>query len=196
MNSVIYFEIQADDPERAEAFYTAVFGWKFARDPALPIPYWRISTEGINGGLLKRPAPPPPPMSGTNAYVNSMQVSNFDETAQKILNNGGRVALPKFAIPANAGRAIFSTWMGTHSGFSRKMRARHREDFMPSTRALSQYSINPQRGRHGDARTHQRLKALPFPRKDWFQGRSPWNPRRTRGQTIALVEAARKRFGD
>ena len=61
MNSPAYFEIQADDPERAIGFYTAVFGWGFTKVTGLPIDYWRIQPEDMGGGLLKRPAIAPPP---------------------------------------------------------------------------------------------------------------------------------------
>jgi len=37
MNSPAYFEIQADDPERAIGFYTAVFGWGFTKVTGLPM---------------------------------------------------------------------------------------------------------------------------------------------------------------
>lgn len=60
MNTVAYFEIQAQDPEAASRFYQAVFGWRFARQEGLPIAYSRIETEGIHGGLLERPADTPP----------------------------------------------------------------------------------------------------------------------------------------
>src|SRR5207253_2506528 len=50
INTVAYFEIQADDPERAVEFYRSVFGWRFAKADGLPIPYWRIETDGIRGG--------------------------------------------------------------------------------------------------------------------------------------------------
>jgi len=56
----IYFEIQADDPDRAISFYSQVFGWKFDEVKGLPVPYWRIETGGSRGGLLKRPAKTPP----------------------------------------------------------------------------------------------------------------------------------------
>jgi predicted enzyme related to lactoylglutathione lyase len=99
VNSPAYFEIQAADPERAVRFYEEVFGWRFARADGLPVPYWRIETGGIRGGLLKRPAPPPPPRSGTNAFVCSMEVDDFDATAARISGAGGQIALPKFAVP-------------------------------------------------------------------------------------------------
>jgi predicted enzyme related to lactoylglutathione lyase len=107
MNSIGYFEIQSDSPAAAVKFYEHVFGWTFERDPGLPIEYWRASTPGMNGGILKRPAPVPPMQSGTNAFVCSMQVENFDETSAAIARNGGRVALPKFAVPGKCWQGYF-----------------------------------------------------------------------------------------
>lgn len=95
----IYFEIQADDPKRAVDFYSQVFGWSFDRIEGLPIEYWRIETGGSRGGLLRRPAKTPPGQCGTNAFVCSLQVESFDDTAAKITELGGIVALPKFAVP-------------------------------------------------------------------------------------------------
>ena len=107
MNSPDYFEIQADDPEQAISFYGAVFGWKFTKQIGLPTDYWRIQTEGMGGGLLKRPANAPPPRTGTNAYVCSMQVKDFDTTAGSILRNGGQVAMEKFAVPGICWQGYF-----------------------------------------------------------------------------------------
>jgi predicted enzyme related to lactoylglutathione lyase len=107
MNSPAYFEIQADDPERAIGFYKAVFGWGFTKATGLPIDYWRIQTEDMRGGLLKRPTIAPPQRSGTNAYVCSMQVEDFDGTAKAILKNGGQVALEKFAVPGTCWQGYF-----------------------------------------------------------------------------------------
>ncbi|HEY9165881.1 MAG TPA: VOC family protein [Candidatus Kryptonia bacterium] len=98
MNGHIYFEIQADDLQRAANFYAKVFGWKFQRDPGIPIEYWRIQTGGTMGGLLKRPAKAPSLGSGTNAFVCSVEVENFDATARTIAKEGGKVALEKFAV--------------------------------------------------------------------------------------------------
>jgi uncharacterized protein len=107
MNSPGFFEIQADDPERAIGFYTAIFGWSFTKVPGLPIDYWLIQTENMRGGLLQRPASAPPPRSGTNAYVVSMQVADFDASAKLILKNGGQVALDKFAVPGTCWQGYF-----------------------------------------------------------------------------------------
>ena len=83
MNGHFYFEIQADDTQRAVDLYKGVFGWTFEQVYGLPVEYWRIETGGTRGGLLKRPAQPPAPQCGTNAFVVSIEVENFDGTAQK-----------------------------------------------------------------------------------------------------------------
>lgn len=107
MNTIGYFEIQSSDPKREIGFYKTVFGWKFIKEEFVPIEYYRIETNGISGGLLKRPAKVPPPESGTNAYVCSVQVDNFDKTSERIIQQGGQVALPKFAIPGRCWQGYF-----------------------------------------------------------------------------------------
>lgn len=107
MNTIGYFEIQSSLPEREINFYEAVFGWKFVKEPFLPIEYYRIETNSINGGLLKRPATIPQLGTGANAFVCSIQVQNFDEIYELIIKNGGQVALPKFAIPTRCWQGYF-----------------------------------------------------------------------------------------
>ena len=105
MGRLVYFELQADDPEAAASFYTEVLGWTAERDPALPIPYWRIEAAGLRGGILQRPAPAGG--QGTNAFVCSFEVASFDDTAAAILARGGRVAMDKFAIPGVCWQGYF-----------------------------------------------------------------------------------------
>ena len=107
MNTIGYFEIQSSDLAREIQFYKAVFGWKFIREELVPIEYYLIETNSIYGGLLKRPAKVPPAQSGTNAYVCSIQVENFDKTSDLILKNGGQVAMPKFAVSKRCWQGYF-----------------------------------------------------------------------------------------
>lgn len=107
MNTIGYFEIQSSEPAREIRFYEEVFGWKFIREHNVPIEYYRIETDGMNGGLLQRPAKVPPAEHGTNAYLCSVQVESFDRISEKILQNGGRVAMPKFAIPGRCWQGYF-----------------------------------------------------------------------------------------
>ena len=107
MNNVGYFEIQSSQPSREVKFYESAFGWKFIREHLVPIEYYRIESEGINGGLLKRPAKVPPPEHGTNAFTCSVEVENFDQTSDLILKNGGQIAMPKFAVPGRCWQGYF-----------------------------------------------------------------------------------------
>jgi predicted enzyme related to lactoylglutathione lyase len=98
MNTIAYFEIQSSNLERETNFYRTVFGWKITKDDSMPIKYYRIETDGIQGALLERVADVVP-MSGTNAFTCSIEVAKFEETAETILANGGIAAVPKTAIP-------------------------------------------------------------------------------------------------
>ena len=116
MNNVAFFEIQAAEPEQAVGFYREVFEWQFSKETGMPIECWRIVTEGMRGGLLKRPAPVPPSEGGTNAFVCSIEVESFDGTAGKIMQLGGRVALPKFAVPGVCWQGYFVDMDGNTFG--------------------------------------------------------------------------------
>jgi len=112
----IYFEIQADDTQRAIHFYSQVFGWRFSQVNGAPVPYWRIETGGSLGGLLQRPVPAPSPKSGTNAFVCSVEVDDFDAVQKKIVQQSGVVALPKFAVPGTCWQGYFSDTEGNTFG--------------------------------------------------------------------------------
>jgi predicted enzyme related to lactoylglutathione lyase len=82
------------------------------------VPYWHITThgDGIAGGLLQRPAPVPAGGAGTNAFTCSVQVADFDASAQKVLDAGGVVALPKFAVPGKCWQGYFLDTEGNTFG--------------------------------------------------------------------------------
>lgn len=121
MGRPVHFEIQADDLERARAFYAAVFGWTFedysgfVGSPYLGVTTGAEGTPGISGGLQPRPAPVGE-AQGTNAAVLTMEVADFDATATLIEASGGRVALPKFALPGMAWQGYFLDTEGNTFG--------------------------------------------------------------------------------
>ena len=95
MPRVIHFEISADDPQRAADFYFKSFGWEIKKWPGSQ-EYWLVTTgpndkPGINGGLFKRLRPV--------GHVNTIDVPSVDDFAAKITANGGKVVVPKMAIP-------------------------------------------------------------------------------------------------
>jgi uncharacterized protein len=100
---VVHFEIHTDQPERAIAFYSALFGWRFDKW-AGPMPYWLITTgpdseRGINGGLVARRGPRPAEGQPVNAYGCTIAVDDLDALIAKVPGLGGSIALPKMPIP-------------------------------------------------------------------------------------------------
>lgn len=112
-NRVVHFEIQADDIERCKDFYQQIFGWTFEDySQYVNAPYYGVitgedGTPGINGGLLPRPAARPGMEQGTNAFVCTVAVDDYDSTHEKILKAGGIVALPKMALPGMAWQGYY-----------------------------------------------------------------------------------------
>lgn len=122
MSRVVHFEIQADDVERAKAFYAAAFDWTYQDySEVTGVTYWGVVTgpedqPGINGGLLERPVPAPAPEQGTNAFVCTMQVDDYDATERRILEAGGKVALPKAALTGMAWQGYYLDTEGNTIG--------------------------------------------------------------------------------
>ncbi len=100
----MHFELHADDPARAQAFYQRLLGWTFHKWDAGSWDYWLITTgpkeePGINGGLMRRMGARPASGQPVNAYVCTVGVPNLDAALATATANGGDLALPKAAIP-------------------------------------------------------------------------------------------------
>ena len=101
MPRVVHFEINADKPERAAAFYKKVFGWK-VKKWGDTMPYWLVTTgqapePGIDGAILQRMGP----INGDAviAYVCTVDVPSVDDAIAKITSHGGTIVLPKMPVP-------------------------------------------------------------------------------------------------
>lgn len=100
-NTIMHFEIPADDVERARSFYQRIFGWKFEAFPSAPgQEYFMIMAKdgdnGINGGLMKRSMPGQP-------FTNYVTVKSIDQMIPLVEAAGGRVVLPKQEIGQEMG---------------------------------------------------------------------------------------------
>lgn len=51
----------------------------------------------MNGDFLQRPAKVPQSGSETSAFTRPVSFDNFDKTTKLILQDGGQVAMPRFA---------------------------------------------------------------------------------------------------
>jgi uncharacterized protein len=98
MQRPVHFEIYTDNPEAVQPFYRDVFGWKFPNFGGGPFEYWLVTTgddkePGIDGGLLL-------PREGQSpGTINTIAVSSLEETIEKIEQCGGKICVPKMAIP-------------------------------------------------------------------------------------------------
>jgi uncharacterized protein len=103
MANIAYFEIPADNVDRAKHFYNALLGWKVAPtksmgDPAkmTAMQYQDVVTgdakEGtLNmGGMYKRQM--------TEQIMNYVMVDDLDKVMAKVAKLGGKIVVPKMAI--------------------------------------------------------------------------------------------------
>jgi hypothetical protein len=97
MPKIMHFEIGADDPKRAMAFYEKVFGWKYEKYGDSSMDYWLVTAgekaePGINGAIQARTQLP-------QSVISTIMVDSIDDTIAKINSNGGKILVPKMEIP-------------------------------------------------------------------------------------------------
>lgn len=96
MPTICYFEIPAEDIERARNFYTMLFDWKIEKEEGSP-DYWRITTStlnggvGVPGGLEKR-------QDSQHRITCHIDVPSIDDYVAKVERLGGKVFVPKTSI--------------------------------------------------------------------------------------------------
>ena len=92
---------------------------------AYPMPdgttYWGIETGpkeeiGINGGMVQRRGPAPAENAPVFGYACTLIVDSYDESHDKIMANGGTLALAKFAIPGMAWQGYYKDTEGNIFG--------------------------------------------------------------------------------
>lgn len=101
MDSVVHFEIPADDVTRAGAFYRDAFGWNLMPMPEMD--YTGVSTTvtgedgmpstpgAINGGLFTRTEPLTSP-------VLTINVDDIEAALTKVERHGGKTLLGKQTV--------------------------------------------------------------------------------------------------
>ena len=93
--SIVWFEIPADDPARAQKFYKQLFGWKINAFPGMK-DYWHIDTGGADaspdGGMLPR-------MHLEHTITNYILVESVTKAAARLAKLGGSICKGKTAVP-------------------------------------------------------------------------------------------------
>ncbi len=93
--SVVWFEIPADNVERAKTFYQNLFGWTINPIPNMS-DYWHVDTGGADqspdAGLMKRKQP-------GQGITNYVLVKSVTTAANEAVKLGGKICMPKTAVP-------------------------------------------------------------------------------------------------
>lgn len=107
--SVVHFEIPADNLKRAQAFYSKAFGWQLNQFPGME--YWSVGTTpsdkngipnspgAINGGMGKREGP-------LKALTVTIRVTDIDKALETVKKLGGGVVAKKSPV-ANLGFSAY-----------------------------------------------------------------------------------------
>ena len=110
MPRVVHFDFQADDPERASAFFKQALGWTFEKWSGEQMEYWLVmtgdrDTMGIDGGMSRRTPETP-------AITNTIHVEDIDAAMASIEQAGGKIVMPKMNLPGVGQMANFEDTEG------------------------------------------------------------------------------------
>jgi predicted enzyme related to lactoylglutathione lyase len=88
-------QLNTSDPERAQQFYSDLFGWRFQRVEG-DTPYWGVYLgDRLNAGMM----PLPGESSAPSHWLVYFGIDDIDGAAEQIEGSGGTVTVPKMEIP-------------------------------------------------------------------------------------------------
>jgi uncharacterized protein len=89
-------QLNTSDPDRAQEFYTAVFGWRFEAVGTGDMPYWGIyAGDRLNAGMMSLP----PDAGAPSHWLVYFGSESVDDDAGRIGELGGTVMVPPTPIP-------------------------------------------------------------------------------------------------
>lgn len=104
-NAITWFEIPTTQLDRAQAFYETVLGQSMHREAMGPsegaVFAYDGAADGVGGALLMGPTAPQVSGSGTLVYLDASP--SLDAALERVVAHGGKVALPRQALPAGMG---------------------------------------------------------------------------------------------
>jgi predicted enzyme related to lactoylglutathione lyase len=95
---VVHWELEAKDPERQRAFYSAMFGWRIGDGPIMSVPAGIGGPEPGPGGHLRASG-----RSGVNLYI---QVRDLTASLERAAGLGGSVVAEPFDVPGGPTLAV------------------------------------------------------------------------------------------
>ncbi len=105
-NAITWFEIPTTQLDRAQAFYEAVLGQAMQREAMGPsegaVFAYDPEADGTGGALMMGPtAPQASAGTGTLVYLDASP--SLDAALERVVAQGGKVALPRQALPPGMG---------------------------------------------------------------------------------------------
>lgn len=112
-NAVAHFAINADDVERARAFYESVFGWRF--DPWGPPNFYMIEAGAAPQGSLQKRREL---VAGTRTvtFECTVAVTDLAATVDAVTAAGGKVVMGPVTIPTVGDLIFFEDTEGNVAG--------------------------------------------------------------------------------
>jgi predicted enzyme related to lactoylglutathione lyase len=100
LSNIAYFEVPADDVNRARRFYSEILGWDFTptQVPGIQVEYWNISTgksrrDTLNmGGLFQR-------QEHSARMLMYAMVDDIDMALEGVEKLGGKITSLKMDLP-------------------------------------------------------------------------------------------------
>ena len=110
---IVHYEIPARNPANLSKFYAKVVGWKFS-DSGMPnMKYLLIKTSKSSdlpsGGMYKK--------FGRSSPTTYVAVKDIDASVVKLKKNGGKVMVPKQAVPGMGWSVVAKDPEGNWLGF-------------------------------------------------------------------------------
>ncbi|GEK85877.1 VOC family protein [Microbacterium aerolatum] len=107
---ITHIDIPVSDLERAQTFYSGLFGWQIAEMPGYEgYPMWQAPNKISGGGL----APRSDDFSQPRSYV---EVDSIDDTVAKALDAGATLLMEKQPISESSWWAVISDPDGNSIG--------------------------------------------------------------------------------
>jgi predicted enzyme related to lactoylglutathione lyase len=104
-NAISWFEIPTTQLDRAQAFYEAVLGQPMRKEDMGPskgaVFAYDMEADGVGGALMMGPTAPTPSSAGVLVYLDA--TPSLDAALERVVANGGQVALPRQALPPGMG---------------------------------------------------------------------------------------------
>lgn len=104
-NAITWFEIPTAQLDRAQAFYEVALGRPMQREMMGPsegaVFAYDQAADGVGGALLMGPTAQQVSGSGTLVYLDASP--SLDAALERVVAQGGKVALPRQALPPGMG---------------------------------------------------------------------------------------------